>query len=209
MLSIQAFSVIRRSVSAARQTNYPVMTATVQPPIVTLRQAVDYLNEGKVGVIRTDTLYGLVARADNQAAVERIFSIKQRSPDKPVLVLIANQANLFDEYETAPFYDGLWPGKNTVILPAPSAPEWITRGTRTVAYRLPDDKSLQYLLEQTGPLVAPSANPEGQPPAATTGQAIDYFGTQVDFYVDGGEVTDDAPSRLLRPRLDGTMERLR
>ena len=167
------------------------------------------LRRGEVGVIRTDTLYGLLACVNNQSAVERIFTIKRRSPDKPVLVLISSADDLFDTYSIDSFMDSLWPGKNTIILPAPSSPLWVSRGTNTVAYRLPDNTELQSLIQQTGPLIAPSANPEGEAPAATIEQAIAYFGEMVDFYVDSGEVTDSTPSRLLRLQTDGTMERLR
>ena len=172
-------------------------------------EVAELLRSGKVGVVRTDTLYGLLARAGDREAVERIFAIKRRSPEKPVLVLIHDATGLHDPYPIDPFMGKYWPGKNTIILPAPSDPQWITRGTKTIAYRLPDDATLRKLLEQTGPLVAPSANPEGEPPAATVEQAIAYFGDTVDFYVDSGEVTDQTPSRLLLPRTDGTMERLR
>lgn len=169
----------------------------------------DSLHEGKIGVIKTDTLYGIVAQANDEIAVKKIFSAKKRSPDKPVLVLIADTSSMFDPYDTTPFMDTFWPGKNTIILPSPSAPTWVTRGTQTVAYRIPAESDLYTLLQLTGPLVAPSANPEGETPAMNIQEAIAYFGDAVDFYVDGGEVLETTPSQLLRPNPDGTMTRLR
>jgi L-threonylcarbamoyladenylate synthase len=170
---------------------------------------VDFLCNGKIGVVRTDTLYGLVGLARDASAVERIFQVKGRSPTKPVLVLISNEKELFDPYDTSAFIGDLWPGKNTIILPSPHAPEWVTRGGGSVAYRLPADIELVELVSKVGPLIAPSANPEGGEPARTIQQAVEYFGDSVDFYVDGGEVTDNTPSALLHPRADGMMERLR
>ncbi len=172
---------------------------------------VDWLMAGKVAVVRTDTLYGLVCRADNQAAVERVYRVKGRDGDKSPIVLIATSQQLFDtpSDETQLLLDTVWPGKTSVVIATNQAPHWIERGNGSVAYRLPEHTWLQSLLSQTGPLVAPSANPQGQPPARNVEQAIAYFGDDVDFYVDGGEVTDDTPSRLLRMAADGRIERLR
>lgn len=167
------------------------------------------LAEGKVGVIRTDTLYGLVGKADTKDTVERIYSLKTRTPTKPFLLLISNTSQLLDSYDTATFEDTVWPGPNTVILPSPTAPDYLTRGGGTLAYRIPDDESLRDLLSATGPLVAPSANPEGEQPARSTQEAMEYFGEDVDFYIDGGKVADNTPSKIWQPKEDGTMERLR
>ena len=103
----------------------------------------------------------------------------------------------------------MWPGPNTVIIPSPSAPTWLTRGGKGVSYRMPDNARLRSLLEQTGPLIAPSANPEGMPPARSVGEAQAYFGDNVDFYVDGGVAFSDKPSSLFSMTADGDMEQLR
>lgn len=168
------------------------------------------LQNGGVGVIRTDTLYGIVGKASDQAAVERIYKAKTRSPNKSPIVLISSVDQLFDTYDAGVLarLDELWPGKNSVILPSQNAPEWITRGNQSVAYRMPKSASLRKLLDQTGPLVAPSANPEELAPASTIEMARRYFGDTVDFYVDGGEVHGDTPSRLYRLWPD-KLERLR
>ncbi len=168
------------------------------------------LVEGKIGVLRTDTLYGVIGRADSQAAVERIYEVKGRTPTKSPIVLISSVEELWDTYdaETLRRLGELWPGKNSVILPSTAAPAWITRGNGSVAYRVPGDEALRAFLKMTGPLAAPSANPEGEPPAMTIAEARAYFGDAVDFYVDGGEVTDSAPSKLYRLHQSG-LERLR
>lgn len=168
------------------------------------------LNGGGVGILRTDTLYGLMARADNQAAVERVYAIKQRTATKSTIVLIASTEQLFDSYERATMsrLEQFWPGENSIILPSQQAPAWLTRGNQSVAYRQPASIELRQLIERTGPLIAPSANPEGEPPASNILQAKAYFGTLVDFYVDSGDVGDTTPSRLYRLNQSG-IERLR
>lgn len=173
-------------------------------------EIVSLLRGGGIGVLRTDTIYGVVARADDAQAVERVYEVKTRTPSKSPIVLIGDVRQVFDELDQATIdrLMLLWPGKNSVILPSVKAPEWLTRGNASVAYRLPDDKALAELIAKTGPLIAPSANPEGLTPATTIEAAESYFGDAVDFYVDGGEVTDNTPSKLYR--LNGTdMERLR
>jgi L-threonylcarbamoyladenylate synthase len=168
------------------------------------------LKKGGIGVVRTDTLYGLVAVANNDVAVERVFAAKHRTYNKSPIVMISRLDQLFDAIDTS-ISDrliGLWPGKNSIILPTRRAPDWITRGKSSVAYRLPDDEKLRDLIDKTGPLVAPSANPEGLPPAMNIDEAKEYFGDKVDFYVDGGTVTDNTPSRLYT-FAGPSMERLR
>lgn len=161
------------------------------------------LNEGGVGVIPTDTLYGLAARTHDVTAVERIYQIKGRDESKPLIILISAIEDLgeFGVELDASLLKKLkeyWPGTNSIILPC-RFEEWsyLHRGTQTLAFRMPDDGWLQSLLELSGPLVAPSANPQAKQPARSLAQAKEYFGESVDFYVDGGEV-DAAPSQLYK-----------
>lgn len=182
-----------------------IFTSLTEPEITAI------LTGGGVGVLRTDTLYGLVGKADNEAAVQRIYSLKHRDEAKSPIVLIASQEQLYDapDSETASLLRDVWPGKVSVIIPSMRAPLYIRRGNDSVAYRLPNDEALTRLVALTGPLVAPSANLEGDAPAMDIAEAIAYFGESVDFYVDGGRVTEMSPSQLLRIKNDGSVERLR
>ena len=169
------------------------------------------LLEGGIGVLRTDTLYGVVACASDESAVRKIYDVKGRDATKSPIVLIADPEQMFDplSQEQKSLTQHYWPGKTSIIVPSTKAPEWIRRANASVAYRLPDNDELRKLLEVTGPLVAPSANPEGRMPAMNINDAKVYFGRTVDFYVDGGVVTDKTPSQLLSIQPDGSLERLR
>lgn len=158
------------------------------------------LKNGGVAVIRTDTIYGIVGRADNRETVERIFRIKGRAPEKSPIVLISDPSDMLDtcDASTLKMLQSYWPGPNSIILPSKDGPAWITRGNKSIAYRLPAHAPLQALIRAVGPLVAPSANPEGLLPAETIKQARHYFGESVDYYCDNGEVTDQTPSSLFR-----------
>ena len=174
-------------------------------------QLIETLRRGGVAVIRTDTLYGIVARADDQDAVQRVYNLKSRDDTKSPIVLISNSSEVYDKIDqpTANLLNSVWPGKVSVIIPSILAPSWIKRDNDSVAYRLPDSHELQKLIEQTGPLIAPSANPEGEQPALTVQQAYDYFGDNVDLYVDQGRIDDEHPSQLLKLHDNGEIERLR
>ena len=91
----------------------------------------------------------------------------------------------------------IWPGKISVILPCPRRKfEYLHRGTETLAFRIPKKPMLADVLKKTGPLTAPSANLEGQPPAYTIKEAKNYFGEKVDFYLDEGQLAG-FPSTLV------------
>lgn len=161
------------------------------------------IKNGGVGVVPTDTLYGLVGRADTREVVERIYKIKKRNPDKPCIILISslddlNKFNVKVSEEVRKNLEKYWPGKVSVILSVNDNNfEYLTRGTKTLAFRLPDEKVLQDLIKETGPIIAPSANPEGEKPATTIEMANKYFGDKVDFYVDDEELKS-APSTLIK-----------
>ena len=105
--------------------------------------------------------------------------------------------------------DKIWPGQVSVILPCESDKfEYLHRGTKALAIRFPDKKDLLELLKETGPLIAPSANFEGEPPALTIKEARDYFGDKVDFYEDAGKL-DSQPSTLISLNKDGKIRILR
>lgn len=167
------------------------------------------IKAGGVGVIPTDTLYGLVGSALLPDAVERIYELKRRDQTKPFIVLIADVGDveqfgivLSDELRTA--LADYWPGAYSIILPTLDEQfEYLHRGSDQIAFRLPDNETLVELLRETGPLVAPSANTEGMPPATNVAEARNYFGTSVDFYVEGEELSGRA-STIIEITPDGT-----
>lgn len=166
------------------------------------------LKQGGIGVIATDTLYGLVGTALSPATVERIYTVRHRSPSKPLIILLADgkdveKFGISSESGPGKAAQRYWPGKISIILPLPEDSrekfEYLHRGTNTLAFRVPDKADLRELLTKTGPLVAPSANPEGKLPALDIEQARKYFGDGVDFYTDSG-VVESEPSTLIEIR---------
>ena len=156
------------------------------------------LERGEIGVIPTDTMYGLVGSALNKKTVERIYKVRKRDLKKPLIILIDSIERLKDFAITDlsdsrnPLYrilKKIWPDKITVILPCDSKKfEYLHRGRKKLAFRLPAKNELANIIKKTGPLVVPSANISGRPPSTTIKEAQKYFGRNVDFYVDGGEM---------------------
>ena len=167
------------------------------------------LDEGVV-VMRTDTIYGVIARADSQKAVEKVYTAKKRATDKQCIVLIAEPNSVPVHSELIAFYSAANETPTSIVVPSSDEPSWITRGGNSVAYRLVKDDMLRQVISQVGPVIAPSANPEGLPPARNIEEARAYFDDQVDLYVDGGEVPDTVQaSRIILVNPDGSVDYLR
>lgn len=152
------------------------------------REIIEILQRGGIGVLMTDTIFGLVGSAVNRASVARLYRVRRRSPDKPLIILISSLRDLESfgvvvDADLRRVLREVWPGPVSVIVPA-LAGKWryLHRGTKSLAFRLPASSTLRSLVRQTGPLVAPSANPEGLPSATTLEQARAYFGPASDFY---------------------------
>ncbi len=160
----------------------------------TVRAASEILVAGDVGVMPTDTIYGLVGSALRRRTVERIYRLRRRDPKKPMIVLIASpdemrRFGVEPNVRTKKILKKVWPGKVSIILPCRSRTfAYLHRGTKTLAFRVPKPTWLRALLRETGPLVAPSANVEGEPSARTIREAKKYFGDKVQFYIDTGRL---------------------
>src|SRR3989338_2189912 len=178
---------------------------------------VKVLRENGVAVMPTDTLYGIVGRAESVSAVNRIYTIRKRNPGKPCIILIGDISELrkfsinFSKKQEA-VLEKYWFASGepeelspvSIVLDCPDEKiSYLHRGTKTLAFRLPAQIGLQDLLKKTGQLVAPSANIEGLPPASNIIEAQKYFGTLVDLYIDGGEIKGKA-SRVIRLHKDGS-----
>lgn len=172
----------------------------------------EVLNNDGVGVLATDTVYGVVARLLSPVAVQRIYEVKHSDTQRPVgTVLIANTDQLrdivSDEYiDKASQY---WPGPTSVILPVSDELEYAHKGFGSLPFRVPADPELVNLLEQTGPLATSSANLPSQPPAINVDQAKEYFGDTVDFYEDGGDLSDSVPSKIIKILDNGEIQEIR
>ena len=135
-----------------------------------ISRAADLLREGQLVAVPTETVYGLAARADSEAAVAAIFAAKGRPDFNPLIVHVASLAMA----RALARFDGraellarrYWPGPLTLVVPLQPASgivPAVTAGLPTVALRMPDHPALQDLLHELAlPLAAPSANRSGE-----------------------------------------------
>lgn len=171
---------------------------------ITDPELVQLLKDGGVGVLPTDTLYGLVCRAEDQKAVARLYALKHRD-SKPGTVIAASVKQLQIlglDSQVLLMASPHWPGP--VSVECPNGLDYLTQATGRNAYRVvAGAPELTRLLEATGPLLTSSANQPGEPVANTIKQAAQYFGDTIDFYVDGGDFSEALPSTLIRLGSDG------
>ncbi len=167
---------------------------------VTIKEAIAALMSGGVGVLATDTVYGLVARAADPTAVGRFYELKHREhkPGTVVAASVAQLAELGVPVEHLRRVERWWPNSLSVVLPTGSELEYLHQGLDSLAVRVPADAAFRALLEQTGPLVTSSANRPGELAAVSVAQAFSYFGERADFYVDGGDLSERMPSTIVR-----------
>lgn len=173
---------------------------------------ISLLTQGEVCVIPTDTVYGVVGKLSSQKAVEKIYQLKQRNLEKPVGTILAASISQVANLTTTVALQAaaqFWPGPVSVIVPADETYTYAHKGEMSLAIRIPDDSTLRSLLVQTGPLASSSANLQGQPPATTVAEAKAYFHDQVPLYIDGGDLSNRTPSRIVKIDEHGVVTTIR
>ena len=143
-----------------------------------LAQAAHLLRIGEPVAFPTDTVYGLGANAQDEAAVQKIYHAKGRPSDKPLILLIHDKAQLSqfanhisDTAQT--LMDAFWPGPLTLVFPLleGTVSAAVTRGKTTIGVRMPNHAVALALLELANvPIAAPSANLSGNPSPTTAAQ---------------------------------------
>lgn len=166
-----------------------------------IKKMADFLRQGKIMVLPTDTVYGLIADAANKKAAAKIFKIKKRSEKKPLLVFAKNIkstrkiAELSREQER--FLRKRWPGKTTAILNARGKHR--TNG-RTIGVRIPNYPLVVRVLKETGFLFQTSANISGEPANYKIKEIIKIFEkekNQPDIIIDAGNLRKEKPSTVI------------
>ncbi len=184
----------------------------VQTPAI----AAEIIKTGGLVALPTETVYGLGANGLNPDAVAKIFAVKGRPQDNPLILHIADAAQLDSLCRDIPpsayrLAKKFWPGPLTMVLPARDCvPKCTTAGLPTVAVRCPDNAVTRQIIRLAGvPIAAPSANISGKPSTTTAQHVLDDHNGKIPLIVDGGscrvgvestivDLTEERP-RLLRP----------
>lgn len=169
-----------------------------------LQRAVEILRAGGIGAYPTDTVYGLGARIDLEAAIARVFAAKGRDYRQPLPVLIADSRQLSLVAAKVPpiarkLAQRFWPGGLTLVLfKSPGLSSLIAAGGDTVAVRLPGHPVPVALSRGLGvPITGTSANISGHPSPVTAGDVAAQLADLVDFIIDGGRCPGGRESTIV------------
>ena len=179
-------------------------------------QAAELLRAGEVVALPTETVYGLAANALDPKAVSKIFKVKGRPANNPIIVHVASiemAKRCVAKWPTTAdkLAKSFWPGPLTLVLPrANEIPDIVTAGGTTVGIRWPSHPFIQAVIHECGfPLAAPSANLSGCVSPTNAEHVRKQLGGKIPLIVDGGQsrvgiestVLDltVAPPQILRP----------
>lgn len=168
-------------------------------------QACQVLNDGGVVAIPTETVYGLACSINHPEAIRRVFALKGRPSDNPLIVHVhsVDQAleltALSDLNILRRLAEAFWPGPLTIVVArSPKVSDLVSAGQDTVAIRMPAHSVAQAVLRGTAsPLAAPSANISGRPSPTLAQHVQDDFGNEV-MIIDGGPCEHGLESTVVR-----------
>ncbi|NLW60709.1 MAG: threonylcarbamoyl-AMP synthase [Firmicutes bacterium] len=180
---------------------------TVNPEAIdqtALARAATVLRRGGLVAFPTETVYGLGAVIYNRESVKKIFTVKGRPGDNPLIVHIYQWEQLMELAREVPetariLAQRFWPGPLTLVLPKKEAiPVEVSAGLPTVAVRLPAHPVAQELLRQTGqPVAAPSANTSGRPSPTRSSHVIADLDGKIELIIDAGPTGVGVESTVL------------
>jgi len=171
----------------------------------TIERAVAVLMAGGIVAVPTETVYGLAARAEDAAAVARIYAAKGRPSFNPLIVHVAgvDQASELVEIDAVAnvLMAAFWPGPLTLVLPLKAGAAvagLVTAGLDTLAVRCPAHPVIQALIAGAGPLAAPSANASGRISSTTAAHVAASLGENIGLILDGGRCAAGVESTIVR-----------
>jgi len=169
-----------------------------------LNEAAREIREGKSVIFPTSGLYGLGVDAANKKAVERIFQIKKRASEKPILLLISGSEELAQIVAAIPataqnLMGRFWPGNLTVLFPArKSVLKELTAGTGKIGVRQAAHPIARAMIKKVGrPITGTSANFSGSPGYGSVDAMPLEFAAAVDWVIDAGPLTGGMESTVV------------
>lgn len=155
----------------------------------------EILENGGAVILPTETVYGLFAQAMNEPAVEHVYQLKRRPKDKAMNLNVADLETILAFSKNQPsylktLYEAFLPGPLTIILQANDrVPAWINSGLSTIGFRIPNHPKTLELIQQTGPLIGPSANISGRESGKIFADIKTQFNNEVTGLADDAALT--------------------
>ena len=163
-----------------------------------MSELVKYLKQGKLVITPTDTVYGIMADADNENAIKKVYEVKKRSYDKPLLLLVNGIEMLNDYVEdiddlTKQIINTYWPGTLTILFKKSSRVNKYITNNEYVAIRYPNNKIIKDTLDELGhAVVSTSANISDSDIITKVEMIPDEILDNIAYVIDGGELSDIA-----------------
>ncbi|MDI9645812.1 MAG: L-threonylcarbamoyladenylate synthase [Archaeoglobales archaeon] len=190
-----------------------IIKTNAEKPGEEILEAAEYIKQGKLVAFPTETVYGLGADALNEKAVRRIFEVKGRPADNPLIVHVSRIEQIYEIAEPNDVAEELiekfFPGPLTLVMKNKKVPKIVTAGLETVAIRMPNHKVALKLIDYSSPIAAPSANKSGKPSPTKAEHVLEDFNGEIECIIDAGETiiglestvvdTTVYPLEILRP----------
>lgn len=179
-----------------------------------IERLVEVINDGGLAIVPTDTVYGIIADATNEDAINKVYEAKRRVYSKPLIIMISNREMLFRYVENISeieqkLIERYWPGKLTILFKKSSKLSGlINNNGDLVGIRYPDNDELIELMNKLdGPLVSTSANIADEGTITGVDKISDDLLKYIDYVYDGG-FREDVPSTIVKV-VDNKIEFLR
>jgi len=178
-----------------------------------MQEVIEALKEGELIVYPTETVYGLGANALDEAAVKKVYMVKQRPFDMPLSVAVRDlemleEITVLEEGERK-LVKRFMPGPLTLLVTKrPVLPDILTSASVEVGVRIPDNGFALRLIEEFGPLTSTSANIHTRGNPTSTFDAMNELGDSIRYYLDCGAPTLGQPSTIVQ-LTNGSVEVIR
>ena len=161
------------------------------------------LKDGKLVIMPTDTIYGIIGDATNEDVINKVYEVKERPHDKPLLILVSNFSMLYElvteiPKETEKIIKKFWPGPLTILFKKSSkVSDALTANSALVAIRMPNDKRLLNIMNHLNrPLISTSANISSHNAITNPNQLEEKMKEKIDLIVDEGTVNNEASTLI-------------
>lgn len=161
------------------------------------------LKDGKLVIMPTDTIYGIIGDATNEDVINKVYEVKERPHDKPLLILVSNFTMLHElvteiPKETEKIIKKFWPGPLTILFKKSSkVSDTLTANSALVAIRMPNDKRLLNIMNHLNrPLISTSANISSHNAITNPNQLEEKMKEKIDLIVDEGTVNNEVSTLI-------------
>ena len=170
---------------------------------MTEEKIIKEIQKGNLVIMPTDTIYGIIGDATNEETIKKAFNVKERSYDKPLLILVSNEEMLKDAVEEIPeqvkkIIKKYWPGPLTILFKkSKKISDTLTANSPLVAIRMPKDERLLNIMNKLNkPLISTSANISSKKAITNPDQLEEKMKEQIDCIIDEGTINNEASTLI-------------